>query len=618
MPNKPLSDDDLKAMRSGLSVWVEVQRQAGASDDDVVEIQGSVPPIRCSLKNFDELTAAYIEALPDLGEFDDEETPEAWAQNVGARVGIVGNGSDRRTAFLAVQIEYQHSRKWRFQNSRPRLLVASWDDETLQQGPWLDPLSQPKGMNAKQPKLDPELISLAGQVALLNAMGASTGIRKTTAGVVMLACAALPHMLDCKSSDATAIGAAFDDGDLEWLGLSHLRKLASLRFGERPELLAQRLLVRHPSFVEAAHKLKACGGNWELLLSLPGVVAPPKSVTFAVPGLIPTEVITLLAGAAGTGKSTLLHDLSIIVTTHKAERDPTRTWLGVPVADIRDGAAVFLSGEDGAAGVFDRGSQLSERGSPIRLMELTSDRRTLEDVLAEIDSVPDLALLVVDPARAFMSGSEDDSVYASEFMRPLGAFATRKGCAVVVVHHLKRNLNPTSPSGVLGALRGSQVFIDRPRCIIGLVRRRSVLTAAVIKHNIPTLYPMKEEPESFQMDAETLRVTPMQAVKARDTPRRLVENPESEVVGLVVAAIRAVPADVAVTLTGRRGIFELHLPELVGISRKTVRAAAEEAIACGRLRALPNRNLVVTGAPLPALPGAQNPLPATETLNATI
>lgn len=72
MSDRPLSEDDLLRVESGLRGWREVQRRAGAQDGDMVgvwrvgEDPDGPPAATVALHDVAGLVTAYVSALPPL------------------------------------------------------------------------------------------------------------------------------------------------------------------------------------------------------------------------------------------------------------------------------------------------------------------------------------------------------------------------------------------------------------------------------------------------------------------------------------------------------------------------------------------------------------------------
>ena len=118
--------------------------------------------------------------------------------------------------------------------------------------------------------------------------------------------------------------------------------------------------------------------------------------------------------------------------------------------------------------------------------------------------MPEVPLLVIDPARKYLSGDEDNSAVVSEFFEAIEQFAHERNTAVIVVHHLSKGARPQSAHEVLDELRGSQVFIDRPRVVIGMFREGPKTVIGLAKCNIPPSLGMVVEERVFMRDAKTL------------------------------------------------------------------------------------------------------------------
>ena len=121
-------------------------------------------------------------------------------------------------------------------------------------------------------------------------------------------------------------------------------------------------------------------------------------------------------------------------------RNPTQ----IDYADYRevDGVKIGILGF-----TTDRGPQVVGRGvtKGVRFTKGDAELKEFVTLLREKEKV---ALLVVDPARKFFRGDEDGSDAVSDFFTKLEVFARQKNCAVLVLHHLKRNATPRTISEV--------------------------------------------------------------------------------------------------------------------------------------------------------------------------
>jgi hypothetical protein len=231
---------------------------------------------------------------------------------------------------------------------------------------------------------------------------------------------------------------------------------------------------------------------------------------FIVPGLIPRGSVTLLAASGGSGKSTVAHQLCVLAAIDYEPGEEAPRWLGQRLAIEKcKGICVYFSGEDGAPIINARANIFDPNGRAKRLMFQRSDFGegvSFREHLKRLYKIPNIPIMVIDPARKFLTGDEDDAGVVSEFFEALEEFALNKGTAVVVVHHLQKNAKPKSASEVIDMLRGSQVFVDRPRVVIGMYRDGAYTIAGLAKNNIPPNLGMVTEERVFARDPKTLKL----------------------------------------------------------------------------------------------------------------
>jgi hypothetical protein len=324
------------------------------------------------------------------------------------------------------------------------------------------------------------------------------------------------------------------------------------------------------------------------------------TLEFLVPGLVPFGLITLLAGKAGDGKSTLAHELAIAAGTPQRSAQGPLSWLGVPLSSARaDGIVAFVSGEDDAASLHARSLTLDPEGRAETLADFTADLASYRQILKQLGELPNLRLLVIDPARKFTEGSEDTSEAISNFFGELEKLAGRTGCAVVVVHHLGKNANPRSLGELRLAIRGSGVFTDRPRVVLGMYRQRDRTIVGVAKTNLPPASGMVEgRTIRLVRDTATLRHLPADqpAVQA-PAPVAKAEAAPAAVSAVGEDATRMPPADAlletirrltaegrTVTRTGRKSPYGWKPAELDGYPRSAVEGQLDELIAANLVR----------------------------------
>lgn len=232
---------------------------------------------------------------------------------------------------------------------------------------------------------------------------------------------------------------------------------------------------------------------------------------FIVPGLVPRGSITMLAGSGGVGKSSLAHHLCVMAAIDYEPGEEAPLWLGQRVAIEKcKGICVYFSGEDGPAIINARASMFDPEGRAKRLMFQRAEFGegvSFKEHLRRLHKIADVPIMVIDPARKFLSGDEEDSGAVSEFFDAIEEFAVKKNTAVIIVHHLQKGASPKSAAEIADAIRGSQVFIDRSRVIIGMRRDGANTIVGLAKNNIPPNLGMVTEERVFARDAARLQLT---------------------------------------------------------------------------------------------------------------
>jgi hypothetical protein len=313
-------------------------------------------------------------------------------------------------------------------------------------------------------------------------------------------------------------------------------------------------------------------------------VEPQK---YLVPTLLANGVITLLLGAKGHGKSTIARQLAAAVVAREPE------WLGFSIDHAADngGVNLYLSGEDADnAAEADIKRMLGVTILPTRLVVLPAAKQgELAAALKRFKSAK-VALLIVDPARAYMRGDEDSSDVVNAFFNVISEFTAAKNCPTLVTHHLKRDLkgrHTRSLADVAMRFRGSQVFLDRPRVTLALLRHADEPSefgvgrvAGIMQCNLPGVF---EGTRLLNFDETTHRHNPV-AEEGHDEKPAVAAVVADETREAVLAVVRRFNSkDERVTRTDKWGVYETKAPELAGQSRARVRAAVDALLADGQL-----------------------------------
>ncbi|HEU5047023.1 MAG TPA: AAA family ATPase [Rickettsiales bacterium] len=231
---------------------------------------------------------------------------------------------------------------------------------------------------------------------------------------------------------------------------------------------------------------------------------------FLVKGWIPRGAVTVIGASGGTGKSSLAHNLAVKAAIDYQAGEEPPLWLGSEI-DVNNckGICVYFSGEDGPAIVHSRAKVFDPEGRAERIMFQRTDfgeGGNLGTFLKRLRKLPEVPLVVIDPARKYLTGDENDAGVVSEFFEAIEEFAIQKHAAMVVVHHLAKGARPKHVSEIYDLLRGSQVFIDRPRVVIGMYREGIHTVAGLAKNNIPAQMGMIQGERLYVRDAKKLEL----------------------------------------------------------------------------------------------------------------
>ncbi|ARJ67592.1 hypothetical protein WV31_18995 [Magnetospirillum sp. ME-1] len=207
---------------------------------------------------------------------------------------------------------------------------------------------------------------------------------------------------------------------------------------------------------------------------------------------VPAKSLTCLYGKRGQGKTFLALDWACSIAMGRAwqEQAVTRGRVAYLLAERPDGLKRRLMGWLHHAGKPDliKGEPFTDDGK-IHWLQFTQ-----ADFLLDVDNSPDperrgnnelikmleaefpkerpLALLVIDPLAAFMSGSENETTDMQRFVRGCLKIISRLKCSILLIHHEgKGNVN-----NILGA-RGSSALEAGMDTVLYLAPRNNDMIA---------------------------------------------------------------------------------------------------------------------------------------------
>lgn len=196
-----------------------------------------------------------------------------------------------------------------------------------------------------------------------------------------------------------------------------------------------------------------------------GADIKPLPITWLWPGWVPAGKLTILAGTAGTGKTTLALALAAVVTAGGRWPDGSECagggnvliWSSEDVADDTLVPRLIASGADLARCHFIEGIAQDGESVPFDPSQDIPDLRRAAEVIGGV------SLLLIDPIVSAVAG---DMHRANDVRRSLQAvvdFADAHGCAVIGITHFAKGGAGKSPQD---RVIGSQAFGALARMVL--------------------------------------------------------------------------------------------------------------------------------------------------------
>jgi hypothetical protein len=350
-----------------------------------------------------------------------------------------------------------------------------------------------------------------------------------------------------------------------------------VRDGERASDFLKRVATPVKKIEEELAMLSECGYDAPLLASIRAEQhSKPGAVRFLVESLIPTNCITLLGGKRKTGKSTAVTELAFTAATGGGE------WCGFDVPK-QEGFVVLFGGEDSRAVIRERLNRMAAGSTSLeRLIIYGNETTNLKATLARYAGLK-ICLIVVDPTRKYYSGDEDGSDAPNELFNLLESEAEAHNCAVLVTHHPRKDAEPRNMTELAASLRGSAIFLDRPRVTIGLMRKGEETVIGIPTdrggnplHNMPADRMFRGE-RVCKRDETTHRLIPIK--RQSDTS----STAQADSMLALQSLDSLCDKGIYVTKSGKHGLFENWPEEIQPISRARVHAACELLLANGEI-----------------------------------
>lgn len=195
-----------------------------------------------------------------------------------------------------------------------------------------------------------------------------------------------------------------------------------------------------------------------------GSEVQPIAVDWLWPGYLAAGKLHLIAGAPGTGKTTIAAALAGIITSGGSWPD------GSPA---ESGSVVFWSGEDDNADTLN--PRLRAAGADMSRV-LTVDgiqdaggrypfdpASDMDALRAAVATEPDVRLIVIDPVVSAISGDSHRNAEVRRGLQPLVDLACQSRCAILGVTHFSKGTSGRSP---VERINGSVAFGALARIVL--------------------------------------------------------------------------------------------------------------------------------------------------------
>ncbi|MDI1300609.1 MAG: AAA family ATPase [bacterium] len=191
----------------------------------------------------------------------------------------------------------------------------------------------------------------------------------------------------------------------------------------------------------------------------------PESISWLWPYWLALGKLAILAGAPGTGKTTLALSIAAVITT--AGRWPDKT----PCHEI--GSVLIWSGEDDPADtlvprLIAAGADLY-RAHFLRGVNEDGESRSFDPskdiplIAAALEAIGDVRLLIIDPIVSAVSGDSHKAAEVRRSLQPIVDYAMKHRCAVLGITHFAKG---TSGGNPLERVIGSQAFGALARLVL--------------------------------------------------------------------------------------------------------------------------------------------------------
>lgn len=193
-----------------------------------------------------------------------------------------------------------------------------------------------------------------------------------------------------------------------------------------------------------------------------------RPITWLIDQWLPMGKLTLLAGAGGTGKTTLALGIAAAITSGGTFPSGQK-YLG------RSNVLIWSSEDDPEDILMPRlaamGADL-ERIYILKSVREDGDDRTfnaatdLDSLKTVVDSIGGVVLILLDPIIGLVKGNSDKANDVREGLDPLVEFSQNQRCAIIGISHFSKGGQGKDPAE---RVLGSQAFTALPRMVWGTI-----------------------------------------------------------------------------------------------------------------------------------------------------
>lgn len=194
----------------------------------------------------------------------------------------------------------------------------------------------------------------------------------------------------------------------------------------------------------------------------------PKSISWLWPGWLAKNKLHILAGTAGTGKTTIAISLAATISKGGSFPDGSKS---------NQGSVLIWSGEDSPADTLV--PRLMAADANLNKIHFIGDTTANNEprsfdpandmplLLQAAKLIPDLVLLIVDPVVNAVAGDSHKNVEVRRALQPIVDFGERLNCAVLGITHFTKGTGGREP---LERVTGSLAFGALARIVLATAK----------------------------------------------------------------------------------------------------------------------------------------------------